>query len=209
MFNFGSAKKQTVPQPVPQPVPEIVKQKSAVVIQFPSAKIPVRAIESQKQQSYSDAAKSIGFYPAGLVLAQLSEFFEDEKIKLYDYNQVVIWLKKKREEAGAEGPWCWRPLREKDIITEYKWGTRGAKQDGFYQNGWECRPYDLLIPQHALEKVVKIETAFKDQVKFFVSFFDKPGEDPFIMVRPNMATSESEDMCCFVFDVWDEPGFGL
>src|SRR3989344_5481107 len=73
---------------------------------------------------------------------------------------------------------------------------------------WRCRPYERLVPFHALEKVAKIETKFGDRVKFFVSDYATPNVDPFIMVRP-AACDSCDHEYNLIFDAWDEPGFGV
>jgi len=161
---------------------------------------------------YDEVAQSVGFVPAELVRVRLLEFFEQEGIELYDYDQVKAWLAEKKKQAKAKH-WCWRAFREKDIITSYIWGYSREKRtwsDGFYSSTgkrWECRPYDRLVPLHALQKVAKIEAEFGDSVKFFVSDYAAPDVDPFIMVRPTMCDSGGHQYH-LVFDVWDEPGFG-
>jgi len=206
MFSW---RKQQDPQ-----VEEVSPRQTAVVIPFPSAKVPERMVESQKQRSYEEVAQSLGFVPAELTRAQLLEFFEEEDIKLYDYEQVRAWLTEKKKQADAEH-WCWRALREKDIIIGYLWGWDREKDvwnDGFYSSvnmSWQCRPYERLVPLHALERVVKIEERFGDRVKFFVSDYAAPDVDPFIMVRPAMCHSGTTADYNLIFDVWDEPGFGV
>lgn len=191
----------------------IAKLERVAAIPFPTARVPLRLVESQKAISYGEIAQSIGFMPAELTRVQLLEFFEEESIKVYDYDQMSAWLTKKKIEVKAEH-WCWRPLRKKDIITGYRWGYDAEKKtwsDGFYSSAdksWECRPYARLVPQHALEKVAKIETKFGDRVKFFVSDYDHQDVDPFIMVRPTMCNDGGANYR-LVFDAWDEPGFGV
>lgn len=193
---------------------EIEKLERMAEVPFPAARVPERLVQPEKQRSYEEVAKSLGFTPTELIRAQLIEFFEHEGIKLYDYGQVSAWLSKKKEQAKAMN-WCWRPLRGNDVITEYEWGIiwrsfGGADCfDGFYsskQSG--CRPYERLVPLHALEKVAKIQAKFGESVKFFVSDYASPAADPFIMVRP--ATPHTGELSEYnlVFDVWDEPGFG-
>lgn len=182
-------------------------------VPFPTARVPPRLVEPQKQRSYEEVAEKLGFIPAELVRAQLLGFFETEGIKLYDYDQVSAWLTEKKKQANATH-WCWRALREKDVIKGYQWGQpRGfdtVLKDGFYGNNmWECRPYDRLVPLHALEKAVEIEKKFGDPVKFFVSDYASPKVDPFIMVRPAMFGPGKQTEYCLIFDVWDEPGFGV
>jgi hypothetical protein len=209
---FALSRKTNSAQAEERPKPKVTEQEQVVVIQFPTSQIPRRLVEVQKQRSYEDVAQSLGFMPPQLTRAQLLEFFETEGINVYDYDQVKAWLTKKKIEAKAEN-WCWRPLREKDIISGYRWGynrEKGTWNDGFYcstQKSWECRPYALLVPQHALEKVAKIEGKFGDQVKFFVSDYARPDGDPFIMVRPSKCDDGGAEYN-LVFDAWDEPGFG-
>lgn len=191
---------------------EIAELERIAAIQFPTARVPLRLVESQKQRSYEEVARQLGFVPAELTRAQLLEFFESEGIKLYDHGQVSAWLTGKKKQAKATH-WCWRPLREKDAIKGYRWGWNreaGRNNDGFYSsNDWSCRPYERLVPMHALEKVVKIEAKFGDRVKFFVSDYPSPNADPFIMVRPAMCDSGTQAEYQLIFDVWDEPGFGV
>ena len=191
---------------------QVAPQQTAEVIPFPSAKVPEQVIEPEKRQSYEEVARVLGFKPAELVRAELLEFFEQEGTKLYDCSQVKAWLSDKKKKAKAKH-WCWRPLREKDIITGYLWGYMKDTQtwdDGFYSStskSWECRPYQRLVPLHALEKVVKLEAKFGGYVKFFVSDYAVPDVDPFIMVRP-AACDDGGDNYHLIFDAWDEPGFG-
>lgn len=206
---FELRKKQLVDEAA---LAEVAELERMAAISFPTARVPLRLVESKKQRSYEEVAQSLGFFPTELTRAQLLEFFEDEGIKLYDYDQVNAWLGKKKAEAKAE-LWCWRPLREKDVITGYRWGYNRQTDkwnDGFYSStdkSWECRPYARLVPQHALEKVARIEARFGDRVKFFVSDYAAPDVDPFIMVRPTMCNDGGAEYR-LVFDAWDEPGFG-
>ncbi len=187
---------------------EIAELERIAAIPFPTARIPVRLVKSQKQRSYEEVAHSLGFIPAELTRTRLLEFFEEENVKLYDYAQVRTWLTRKKEQAKATN-WCWRALREKDIITGYRWGGDN-KEDGFYWSSeWSCRPYELLVPMHALEKVAKIEAKFGDRVKFFVSDYASTNVDPFVMVRPAMCNSGTHNEYNLIFDAWDEPGFGV
>lgn len=189
-----------------------IAEAERVMIPFPSSSIPVRLLESPKQRSYEEIARKIGFAPAELIRAQLLEFFWSQEIKLYDYAQVGAWLSEKKEQANATH-WCWRPLRQQDVMN-IQWGynPRAVEgyDDGFYAAGqMGCRPYDRLVPVHALLKVAAIEEKFGDQVRFFVSDYASPKADPFIMVRPATTFPGTLAEYHLVFDVWDEPGFGL
>lgn len=191
---------------------EIAELERIAAIPFPMARVPLRLVEPQKQRSYEEVAQQLGFFPVELTRAQLLGFFEAEGIKLYDYVQVSAWLTGKKEQAKATH-WCWRALREKDVLEDYNWGWNREKfawGDGFYSSKEQsCRPYERLVPMHALEKVAKIETKFEDRVKFFVSDYASPKPDPFIMVRPTAIDSSTNDEYKLIFDVWNEPGFGV
>ena len=182
------------------------------IIPFPTGRIPRRLIEVEGQRSYEEVAQSLGFAPAELVRAQLLAFFEEAGIKLYDYDQVSAWLTKKKVEAKATH-WCWRALRNKDIITNYYWGydrEHNRWNDGFYSSKNDaCCLYDRLVPLHALKKVAKIEARLGDHVRFFVSDYATPNPDPFIMVRPTKSDPGTVCEYQFIFDAWDEPGFGV
>lgn len=158
-----------------------------------------------KPATYGELCESLGFCPAGLVEAELLDFFAAEGINRYEYQQVDAWLVAKK---GEKRFWFWRPLREKDIIEDYRWGVEAAGYENTWENGFychkigECRPYDSLVPMPVLQKVGRIESKFKDSVKFFVSDYGSPRPDPFIMVRTAKQGRE-----IFIFDSWDEPGF--
>lgn len=179
-------------------------KQSLVNVEFPTARVPMIVID--EQGSYEELAETLGFAPAELVRAQLLEFFARAGIKIYDYDRVSQWLTKKRKEA-KKSRWCWRPLRLKDVVRGYRWGS--WEEDDFYDSGDSgCRQYERLIPRGVLEKVAKIEVAFGDRVNFFVSDYADQKPDPFIMVRAKTVDTDNPRDYQFVFDHWDEPGFG-
>lgn len=180
----------------PKPEPEIL---------FPKAEVPISENGAERIHSYENIARSLGFKPAELVRIQLLEFFKKKGMKLYNYQEIKKWLTEKKKRDGAKR-WCWRPLRKKDE-PGYDWGD--WSDDGSYDKEI-CPPYEQLVPMHALEKVVEIEKEFGSQVKFFVSDYPCENPDPFIMVRPAARndSSKNNEEYMFVFDVWDEPGFG-
>lgn len=170
--------------------------------------------EFQKMRDYASVAESIGFRPAELVLTELYDFLEKQGIKVFNNGAVREWLDSKKPTDIDH--WCWRPLRQKDIIEKYLWGfvrdSNGmtVSESGYYNSSrWECRPYSRLVPRHALEKVEKIALRFSDEVNFFVSDFAVPDLDPFIMARP-LACNDGGGSRNYIviFDMWDEPGFG-
>jgi len=203
MFLFK--RKQETPKTVSAPV-------TAVIVPFPSAKVPKRTITVQGQQTYEQIAKKLGFAPEELVRNQLLSFLNEKAIKVYDYSEVDAYMIQKRKKAGKQF-WMWRPLRDKDVIEDFCWGCDEydrAAYDGYYQaEDGSCRPYERLVPHHVLEKVVLLESKFKKKVAFFVSDYADPKPDPFIGVRPRRCADDedpSDDM--IIFDVWNEPGFG-
>jgi hypothetical protein len=197
--------------PSQSPAPTHSTAEDAKKVIRPTGAVPNRVVDETLHGSYQEAAAAIGFGPAEFVRAQLIEFFAQQQIKLYNNDQVKVWLAAKRAEIGADA-WFWRPLRKKDVITEFVWGFNDelrVLEDGYYDSDrWECRPYARLVPKHALEKVAQIELRFGEQVKFFVSHYEDPDADPFIMVRPAECDDEDVDYD-LIFDAWDEPGFGI
>jgi hypothetical protein len=181
--------------------PAVEKPKS-FIFEF-SKEVKVESIEA-----YRKLADSVGFRPARLILNELYAFLEEESIEIFNGTKVYNYLSSIKPEDCTH--WCWRPLREKDATTAYIWG-RDANfnyEDGFYDAthaSWQCRPYNSLIPYHALEKVAKIENKFGNYVKFFVSDFANPDVDPFIMCQATPPQDGGRSM--IIFDCWDEPGF--
>ena len=134
------------------------------------SRVPERIVDASLQHSYEELSTLLGFDPAELTRAQLLAFFEEHNIALYDYGQVEARLTKKKDEAGKKH-WCWQAFREEDIVKKFRWGFQDSTPtDGYYSGKkWECRPYERLIPRHALEKVALIREHFGERVKFFVS----------------------------------------
>jgi hypothetical protein len=179
-------------------------------VPYPRSAVPAPIVDEVVQPDYDTLSGELGFEPAELIRARLINFLGNEGIALFDRSQAYAWLTEKREEDGDNRFWCWRPLRSKDAISEYGWnGEDGEWSDGFYTSTdedyrWHCRPYDRLIPLEALQNVAKIEQAFGDSVKFFVSDYDSEKAHSFIMVRPS-AEDPSYDAFEFIFGGWENP----
>lgn len=178
------------------------------VSELPIARIPTLPTDLETQRQYEELAQSLGFAPSGLVRVQLLSFFHEQRIALYDYKQVASWLKIKRGEAGAER-WYWRPLRDKDAITQWKWGeyypVNEVTQDDFYTaSQWECRPFARIVPMEILQQVKLIEEKLDGQVKFFVSYYsDRKKPTFFIMVRPAMCDDSEKPDYKLIFGSWE------
>lgn len=194
----------------------IPASQTAEIIPFPSSRIPEPLAPPEVQKSYEELAAELGFMPEELVRAQLLAFLRQNGIGVYDYAEVDAYLKDKKEKAKKEF-WLWRPLRDTDVIARFRWGTNScghAVENGYYTSkDFACRPYDRLVPRHALEKVIKIQKEFGDRVAFFVSDYADPKPDPFLGVRARSPGDSQEivnnpSVEMLVFDVWDEPGFG-
>lgn len=183
---------------------ELAELERMAKLEFPISKLPNPPFQSKE---YQQLTNDLGFIPAELTRDMLLSFFIKEGMPLFDNKSVHKWMVKKRKEVNIN-IWYWRPLREKDIITDYMWGE-WTGSDGYYRNSHDvCRPYEQLIPANVLQKVKKIENTFKDQVKFFVSDIAIPMPDPFIMVRPAKRNSGNDQDYMLIFDAWDEPGYG-
>jgi len=190
---------------------QVAELERIAAIPFPTATVPEALLDTSKQRSYDEVAQSLGFNPAELVRAQLLEFFRQEEFKLYDYFEVHRWLVGKSKQVSVSTRWHWRPLRQSDEC-EVNWHWND-EHGTYHRYRPECMsPYDRLVPHHALEKTIKIQEKFGDRVKFFVSDYAVPRTqvpDPFIMVRPAKHGPGLVQGYLFIFDVWDEPGFGL
>lgn len=196
MFNPFSTKSALVAE-------ELVAE---VVVAFPESSVPV-SIPEDEIADYRSLAEKLGFRPTQLVLKELLAFLAENNIRVFNYAEVFAWLDNKAKEITEDQQWVWRPLRQKDEITDFSWGNYD-KNGRYFHKQWVCRPYDLLVPRHALRKVEVIERRFGAEVRFFVTAFADPKADPFLMVRPAGCNSGSNAEYHLVIDVWDEPGFG-
>ena len=135
----------------------------------------------------------------GLVLQhEVADFLWEHDIEMYDYDDVVNFL---GEVAPKGNNVYWRPLRDVDVTSDYNIGNKD--DPGYYDDKeWNCRTYDKIIPIEILRNVKLLVEKFGDKLQFFVSDFASPNPDPFIMAT-------ARDMTCFVFGVWDGPGFSL
>lgn len=178
------------------------------LVELPTARIPVLPTDQETQHMYEELAQSLGFAPSGLIRVQLLSFFHEQHIALYDYKQVAAWLTIKRGEAGADR-WYWRPLRDKDEITEWKWGdyypsNEEAWDDFYTSKQWECRPFARIVPIEILRLVKLIEDKLEGQVKFFVSYYnDRKKPTFFIMVRPAMCDDSEKPDYKLIFGSWE------
>lgn len=156
--------------------------------------------------AYEELATELGFLPSKLLEEQLLRFLAEQKIPVYNYNEVHLYLKQKAKEQGKY--YIWRPLREQDKPSGWHMSSQEGNDGdedtfgeghGSYHNGWDYRPYDKIIPIHILQRVKKIAEKFPSAL-FFVSDYAIPNPDPFIMVT-------ALDVQRIVFGVWDEPAF--
>lgn len=156
-----------------------------------------------------DVSNSIDFVIYDVVETALEAFLSLE-LNILDREEVTRWLKAKAVNDGARF-WVWRPLRKEDALsTGWSVNCFGKRlENGKYDPDIKiCSPYNLRIPLTVLEKVKQIEDKFYRYVKFFVSHYEVPEPDPFIMVRPWIYNQEGS-FSTFIFDCWDEPGFGI
>ncbi len=166
---------------------------------------PVTAVplEDNELKAYKRTCDAICFYPAALLHAELLAFFKEEGIPTYPYPEVCGYLQTKALQQNRV--WCWRPLRQEDTakiqsISGYEFA--GNRHGHYYPANSECGPYTAAVPLRVLGIVEKIHERFGDKVAFFVSDYAVPHPDPVIMVAV-------VGVPVIVFDVWDEPDFGV
>lgn len=175
--------------------------------------------------TYADIAKQAGFDSAEIIRDELLEFLACNDMKVYDRQGVDKWLCDRADEMRVT-EWGFVALRSQDRLG-FTW-VNGAEKDGYraewtirgpspltYEVRYAHKTYRRVVPQHALEKVLKIEHGgLEGRVSFYVSEFLKsqnPKPDPFLLVRPSLPFPDHHNGLphAFVIDVWDEPGFGL
>jgi hypothetical protein len=211
---FRKKKESTaVLEPETQVISEVKKETINIpepIIQHPEGNIPELGVSLETQKLYMEEAEKLGFKPSALIHSQLIQFCELEAIKIYRYSEVDKWLRYKIQEEPNKTFWCWRPLRNKDIMENKIWGVDGwgmGCKHGFYTSKSPyCTPYPNLVPLKTLNLVSKLENRFGDDIKFFVSDYSSEKPDPFIMALININDGGSKN--CVIFDCWDEPGFG-
>jgi hypothetical protein len=211
----------------PQPTPKVDKVKPRPVVGL---------LPEQQLAEYAELAASIGLAPPDLTIEAVKKYLADNDIPVFSLSEVVAYMDKKAaDESRHKCGWEWRPLRDKDNMpvsfgtAASRRATKGEKieitaasdhygQTTHYFPGSSTavidkpKPYDRLVPMHALRKVAALEKAFGDKVKFLVSDYALAPAiqypDPFLMVvveNPHIANGTGR----FVVDFWDEPGFGI
>jgi hypothetical protein len=155
-----------------------------------------------------EISRDTNYVMPDIVADALDAFLKIEQITIFDQDRVNAWLSAKPKEMTLF--WCWLPLRSLDAV-DWNWN----KISDFWQQGHHNPTnglYKLQAPLHAIEKVQQIKLVFGNYVKFFVSHYQAPDSKPsaFIMVMPWKRSDENALYpVMFIFDHWDEPGFGV
>lgn len=164
---------------------------------------PAAPQDRSHMEKYADIAKAIGFsHPhieSDLEVESFKAFLRQKDWSIFSLDTVIKYMDEKaKEESEAQAGWHWRPLREKDDISEVEFGRKAFRRDTYvqsasdhyqgphfvYQDVWNnsrqnsqservpasasAAPYDKLVPLHALRKVAAIETEYRKPVSFFV-----------------------------------------
>lgn len=163
------------PPPREQPLPEL--QRAAV------------AVAERPPAEYRELAKSVGFRPAALRIAEFEEFLEREFIEVYPLESVTRYMDTLMHnlvlQTGRNFHWQWYPLRDVDVKNS--------------ANEW-AMPYRHYVPMPVLETALRIAEAFPD-VSFFVTDYSEKKPDPFLAASPDGGVT------LYVVERWDEPGF--
>ena len=197
MFKLSKKKQcEILPQVFEEPM--LVKPKPHLVL-----------VKDDPIEEYEKLADELEYHPAGLVEAKIFRYLKENNIPVFNNKEVYDYLARKAKEEGDHKYWIWRPLREKDHYPK-GWGWTGWFD--FENHNWghgtywehksEYRIYDKLVPANILRQVRDMEAAIPHDIKFFVSDYASINPDPFIMVT-------NVDIKRIIFNVWDEPDFGM
>jgi hypothetical protein len=198
MFGQHSVTKKVIELPEPKPFKDLL-----LPLPRPT---PILVPISPSLRDWETLAKEIGFFPAKYIEEKLLQVISQNGMRIFDYDQVYLYLKEKALKQHPNMRWLWRPLREKD--RDKKFTIDHPKSHIIHSWGWHgqydwgrCSPYDKAVPLRVLKEVKLIENEVPT-AHFFVSDYAIVRPDPFIMVT-------QRDVARIVFDVWDEPDFGI
>ena len=165
-------------------------------------------LEDNEVKAYATVADAIGFEPGALLHARLLALLRGLGIDTFHEQAVADYMTRRARRENADFRWWWRPLRPADVLTAWGWGQTG--QDNFYHSSaWICRPYHRAVPLRVLSRVQQIETSFVGRVKFFVTDYGLIEERRFAGRPDPFIAAVALDMPMVIFDVWDEPDFGV
>lgn len=212
-------------------ITSLIEGKPPLISSKPMPK-KVTVTEGIQLQEYAELAALVGVRSPEMAVENFKAFLVKHDIPVYNLQTVIDYMDDKAEkESKNKSGWEWKPLREKDHLTDVRFGTRPNKASDYYQgpvtellqySGSSPRKtlreplqsvYGRTIPLHALRKVALIEKEYKEPVSFFVSDYAPELKiveypDPFLMAvinNPRLHKNEGR----FIIDFWDEPGFGL
>ncbi len=144
-------------------------------------------------KSYVALCQKIHAETPAVRMLQLRQFLVERGIPEYEVSQVHQYLRGLVAKIGNYVCYTWKPLREEDKNTRFRWwwggGNRCELSDTLYHK---------LVPHSVLQTVAIILEALPD-AKFFVSHISEV-KDPFLLVT-------FTDVDPVVVDFWNEPGF--
>jgi hypothetical protein len=160
---------------------------------LPVAAMQRSLLKPNESLEYLAIAKSIGLDDdLGYILdIKLRDVLAEENIRVYDYDQVAIFLDTKLQEE-----WKWMPLRQIDAeeFPGGNWGHTIANKRRVFSNERYNRPVPLPVLL-TVEKIVKRIP----EVRFFVSGI-KRDADPFLCATTKLLHT-------YVIERWDEPDY--
>lgn len=146
---------------------------------------------------YYRLAAEINYSSPFLTATRLREFMAEQCLPVIQAEKVLAYMNALAKSEGKE--WFWYPLRQEDQVGGQCGGISGSLLTG-------GRVYSRAVPVHVVRLVGRIPADLRDELGFYVTDFEVPNPDPFLMATPRM---EPRNRALWtVLAVWDEPGFG-
>ncbi len=224
---FGLMQKKIPDAVISEPAP-------APLVEKPHPVLSQGMSLGQLEEYRSSCGRATYSSPAFLA-EELRAFLHAADMPIFNHMEVRAYMDQEsardaKKRLRPDFGWLWRPLRRADAVMSMEFGDGNPSK---WHNGeiWKephvsdwylssplnrPQPYHLAVPQHAIQKVHKIESELgSSRIAFLVSDYFTPKDrsrivepDPFLMaVIPGCA--HESGLGRFIIDIWNEPGFGI
>jgi len=175
---------------------------AAAVIDPPvSSPVPTSTPSTTELTEYETICQSIGIQSPASVIGRMLACLHDEKIPIYDLDEVRSFLNKK----FGKHRWAWQGLRKIDVEHYTRWSDWHRQYQtetlAFPGTAWHNsnRVYPDAVPLPVLLTIQKVAKV-APEVLWYVSAPQVRGDDPFLMAFVPGCTP-------YIIERWDEPNF--
>jgi len=167
----------------------------------PPLPVSVSTLSTAELTEYEDVCQSIGIKSPASVIGRMLACLHDEKIPIYDLDEVRSFLNKK----FGKGEWAWQGLRKIDVEHYVRWSSWNRQFQtetlAFPGTAWHNsdRVYSEAVPLPVLLTIQKVAKV-APEVMWYVSAPQVRGGDPFLMAFVPGCTP-------YIIERWDEPNF--